>query len=120
MVRSRLKTWLMLSCALLVLPGAYPKLSADDTEDAAGTVYRRLPNYYGQIGISERQRERIYALQAQYNSQIEELEARIDNLKSARDADIEAVLTDTQLRRLEGRREEARLAREARRAGNGG
>lgn len=113
MSRSHLKRWL----AFLFLITMVPTILPGESPDGAVNVVqrRRLPNYYGQIGISDRQRERIYTLQGEYNSQIDDLQSRIDELKAERDAEIEAVLTDAQRNRLEDRREEARLAREARR-----
>jgi len=114
MSRPSISTGLLFVFVVMLLPAAIPISSADDNGMSAPR--RRLPNYYGQIGISDRQRERIYGLQAEYNSEIEELQAQIDTLKAERDAEIESVLTDVQKRRLDVRKEEARLAREARRA----
>ena len=114
MSRTHLKHWLALILVVAMVPAPSPGQSAGATDNAVQR--RRLPNYYAQIGISDRQRERIYTLQAEYNSQIEDLQARIDQLKAERDADIEGMLTATQKNRIEERREAARLAREARRA----
>lgn len=116
MSRSPLKRRLLFVFLILLLPTMLPGLSADDSESAVSAPRRRLPNYFGQIGISDRQREKIYGLQAQYNTRIDVLQAQIDELKAQRDANIEAVLTDAQKRLLEARREDARRAREAHRA----
>ena len=115
MAPSHLRRWLAILFLITIAPAALPRQALVGADNAVQAPRRRLPNYFGQIGISDRQRERIYTLQGEYNSQIDDLQARIDELKAERDTEIEAVLTDAQRNRLEDRLEEARLAREARR-----
>lgn len=74
----------------------------------------RLPNYYARVGISKEQRERIYSIQAQYNEKIEALEKQLAELKSKRDAEVEAVLTPEQKKKLASLREEAAKKRKSR------
>ncbi|HID23407.1 MAG TPA: hypothetical protein EYP14_13555 [Planctomycetaceae bacterium] len=75
---------------------------------------RRLPMYYGQIGLSREQREKIYEIQAKYRSQIEELMKQIGALRKKQKEEIEAVLTDEQKERLAKLQEEAQKRRAAR------
>jgi len=79
------------------------------------TFKPRLPNYYGKVGVSEKQRQKIYSLQRQYHEKIAPLEQQIAELEAKRDAEIEAVLTPAQKKLLEEYREAARKKREARR-----
>lgn len=74
----------------------------------------RLPNYYGKVGVSAEQREKIYSIQAQYNSQIKALEKQIAELKEKRDAEIESVLTPEQKKKLAQLRAEAAEKRKSR------
>ena len=60
----------------------------------------RLPNNYAKIGISKKQREEIYALQAAYASQLDELKKQMAALVAKRDSEVEAVLTDAQKKQL--------------------
>lgn len=60
----------------------------------------RLPNYYGQLGLTEVQRQRIYALQLDYGKKIDELEAQLAALRAKRDQDCEAVLSEGQRTKL--------------------
>ena|SRR5688500_4706917 len=55
----------------------------------------RLPAYYGKI-VSDEQREKIYAIQAKFDSQIESLTAQLETLRKQRDSEVEAVLTAEQ------------------------
>ena len=75
---------------------------------------RRLPNYYAQVGLSGEQREKIYGLQMKYRTQLEELEKQIAVLKTKRDTEIHAVLTDSQKRRLAELLDAAKKKRESR------
>ncbi len=60
----------------------------------------RVPAYYGQIGISQKQRESIYAAQAKYAAQIEVLQKQIKELEAKRDTEVSAVLTADQQKQL--------------------
>ena len=82
------------------------KAAAKEPAKAKG----RLPAYYREI-VTDEQREKIYALQAKYDSQIEELTQQLEALRSQRDADVEAVLTADQKAKLA----EVRTAADAKR-----
>lgn len=80
-----------------------PEAAADDDSKSRG----RLPNLYGKLGVSEVQRERIYAIQGEYNAQIDELLAQVEELRTERETAMEAVLTNGQRQRLKELRDEA-------------
>lgn len=94
-----------------------PAASASSEDDAAPesptkTKFRgRLPAYYGQIGLSRRQKENIYAIQGKYAGQIEELENQIAELEAERDEEIDSVLNDFQRQELKLVIEQARKKR---------
>ncbi|MBW3542592.1 MAG: hypothetical protein KY476_20200 [Planctomycetes bacterium] len=78
---------------------------AEEKADAPKATARkkprgRLPNYYGQLGISQQQRTEIYAVQALYSEEIDALEKQLAELKEKRDAEVEAVLTAEQKAKL--------------------
>ena len=77
-------------------------------------VKGRLPAYYGKV-VSEEQRERIYAIQLKYDSQIETLTEQLETLRKQRDSEVEAVLTAEQKTQVA----EARSAAEANRKKKG-
>lgn len=77
----------------------------------------QLPPYYRDV-VSDEQRQKIYAIQAEYNAQIGELEAKVAQLRKERDAKIEALLTPEQKKRIEDLRAAAKGKRPSRGRGN--
>ena len=75
-------------------------LNLQAEEQPAARRRVRLPNNYAQLGLSEEQRQRIYALQAEYGKKIEDLEAQLAALREKRNQECEAVLTDVQRKKL--------------------
>ena len=78
------------------------------------TFRRRVPNYYGQIGISKKQREKIYEIQKGYFNEISTLEEKIEELEQKRGAEIYAVLSGPQKIILGQLREAAAKKRKSR------
>lgn len=76
----------------------------------------RLPQYYGQVGISSEQRQKIYDVQAVYGKQIGELQKQIDALKKKQNTEVAAVLTPEQKTKLDELLAAAKKAAEDRRA----
>ena len=60
------------------------------------TFLRRVPNYYGQIGLAKKQREKIYEIQRGYFNEISVLEEKIEELEQKRGAEVYGVLTNPQ------------------------
>ena len=78
---------------------------------------RRLPNFYNQV-VSDVQKETVYDIQAAYFEPIEMLTLRLERLKAERDAQIEAVLTSEQKKKVEALNKESQANRAANRAAN--
>lgn len=78
------------------------------------TFRRRVPNYYGQIGLAKKQREKIYGIQEEYFNEINELEEKIEALKQKRDSEVYDVLSDAQKKILGQLREAAAKKRKSR------
>jgi Spy/CpxP family protein refolding chaperone len=74
---------------------------------AKGDPARRVPDYFGQIGLTAEQRESIYKIQGTHQARIDELEKEIDDIRAKSLSECEAVLTDTQKQMLEQRRKDA-------------
>lgn len=75
----------------------------------------RLPSHYGKVGLSDEQRTNIYGIQSNYRTQIASLQKQIDSLKEKEGAEIFAVLTPDQQKKLSEFLEAAKKAAEARR-----
>lgn len=60
----------------------------------------RLPRNYGKIGLTEAQRKSIYEIVGRYESQIDELEKKIAELKVKEASECEAILNPNQRQSL--------------------
>jgi hypothetical protein len=74
---------------------------------------RRVPAYFGQIGLTSEQRETIYKTRAKHHQKIDELEKQIAVIQSQMLAECESVLNDTQKQLLEHRRRVAAQGKKA-------
>jgi hypothetical protein len=68
---------------------------------------RRVPDFFGQIGLTPEQREAIYKVRAKHQAKIGELEKQMAELQAQSLAECEGVLTDTQKQLLAQRRKAA-------------
>ena len=59
-----------------------------------------LPRYFKQLGLSDKQKNSIYSIQAKYSAEIKKLNEQIAALKEQSKADVENVLTAGQKARL--------------------
>jgi hypothetical protein len=74
---------------------------------------RRVPRYFGDLGLSDTQRERIYRIQARHQPKIDDLEKQLEDARAALIKDCEKELTASQKTALERRRKEASDKRKA-------
>jgi hypothetical protein len=73
----------------------------------------RVPPGYSKLGLTDQQKEDIYAIQGKYYPQIQRLEKQLDDLRERREADIEKVLTSKQRQLLDQQKKAAADARKA-------
>jgi hypothetical protein len=78
------------------------KVDAPAASKATGT--RRLPNYFGQIGLSSDQRESVYTILAKHQDKIDGLEKQLADARAELMRACEGVLTDPQKQLLSDRR----------------
>ena len=90
------------------------KKAEKSSSSSKKTFRRRVPNYYGQIGLAKKQRERIYAIQKGYFDEINALEEKIEALEQQRDTEFYGVLSDAQKKILGQLREAAEKKRKNR------
>lgn len=112
---------LLSATAMTIISGGLPLLAQEsgkakaDARAKAGKravdPSRRVPNYFGQLGLSEAQKESIYKIQAKHQPKIDALEKQIDELRAQSLKECEAVLTDAQKKALAERRAHAAEAR---------
>jgi Spy/CpxP family protein refolding chaperone len=68
---------------------------------------RRVPSYFGQIGLTTEQRASIYGVQAKRHEKIDALEQQIVTERAEMLADCEKVLNETQKKLLDNLRQAA-------------
>ena len=90
------------------------KAAAGDTKSDKKSA-NRLPVYFGKIGLTDEQREKIYAVQAKSSEQIDALKKQLQDLEQKRDDEIQAVLTAEQKTKLAELQSEAKQAKKTRR-----
>jgi hypothetical protein len=111
-----------LGMALLVGLGAIPlaaqdnpspkkngKAGAPPTSKASGM--RRLPTYFGQVGLSPDQRESVYKILAKHQEKIAALEQQLADARTTMMQECEKVLSDAQKQLLEQRRSDTKESR---------
>lgn len=115
------------AAALTIFSGSLP-LVAQETGKAkadakakpaakrANDPSRRVPNHFGQLSLTDAQRETIYRLQAKHQAKIDDLEKQLDDLRAESLRECEAVLTPAQKKALADRRARASDARAKRAA----
>ena len=93
---------------------ADPKAKAGAKDKARG----RLPAYYKDV-VTDEQRDQIYAIQAKYVKQLEDLQSQIDGLKAKQNEEIEKLLSPEQKEKLAKVKEEAEAKKKAGKKGDG-
>lgn len=104
----------ILSSGLPLMAQESGKVKADAKAKAgkrASDPSRRVPNYFGQLGLTEAQRESIYKVQAKHQPRIDALEKQVADLRAESLRECEAVLTPAQKKALADRRAQAAAAR---------
>ena len=88
-------------------------------DTAAGAIAKsprgRLPAYFSEF-VSAEQRQKVYQIQAGYESKISDLERQIAELRKQRDKDVDSVLSPEQLAEVQKKRAVAAAKRKARAA----
>jgi hypothetical protein len=92
------KTWtLVVLCLALV--GAQSALG-DDKKEPAPRSRGVLPAMWSKLGLTDEQKQRLYATQSEYTAKIEDLRRQMRKLQREERMELEKVLTDAQKARL--------------------
>lgn len=106
----------VLGLAVLLSVGAGWTLAQERAAERFTSQLRRVPPFFGQVGITPDQREQIYTIRGEYDQKISELTRQLEELKSREMAECESVLTPaqqqllTQLRAARSNRATAKTA----------
>jgi hypothetical protein len=93
-------------------PPAVKPAAAKKTFDPS----RRVPAFFGQIGLSQDQKEEIYKVRARHLEKIAALQKQIDEIKAEEMKECESRLSESQKVLLEARRRAAAEAKKAKAA----
>jgi len=86
-----------------------PKTAAKKKSDPR----RRLYPYFGQLGLTDAQKESVYAIRAKHATRINSLEKQLEDARHQAMAEAERVLNPSQKKLLEERRKASHAAAEA-------
>jgi Spy/CpxP family protein refolding chaperone len=103
---------------LMLMLGTAADVSAQEAGAAAAkprayNPSRRVPAFFGQVGLTPSQREQIYSIRGKYYEQAAELKRQIEELEAKEDTDCAGVLTDSQRQLLDTLRTSRRGASRA-------
>ncbi|WP_435011521.1 hypothetical protein P12x_002834 [Tundrisphaera lichenicola] len=103
-----------LSALAVAMMGGLPLVAQEPANPKAESVpkkkqdrARRVPDYFGQIGLTEQQRGDIYSILGKRYEAIEALEKKIADEKAGMITECEGVLTDVQKKLLDNLRKAA-------------
>lgn len=85
-----------------------PAKKAEAPAAKAADEYRRVPQYFGQIDLTDAQREQIYSIREKHASKLEQLEGQLTTLRETMMRESESVLTASQKTALNKLRAEAK------------
>lgn len=114
---------LALSLSAVVALGSIPLLAQEASKAKEGDARpaakrtvdptRRVPDYFGQLGLSTEQKESIYKIRAKHDEQISALRKQLTEAQAKMILECEGVLTASQKELLDARRRSAREARKS-------
>lgn len=88
----------VLMVGVVVASGSFGDDKKDDKTPVK--VKGTLPANWSKLGLSDEQKQKVYAAQNEYRGKIADLEAKIKELKKHEREEMEKVLTDAQKARL--------------------
>lgn len=115
MLRSRV-AGMLIGLSAVALIGILPSFAQDPAkEKAAPTVAknaRRVPRYFGQVGLTDEQKEQIYDLRGKHLTKVDELKKQLADEQTKELAECEAILLESQKKvlvqlRVEGKAKSA-------------
>jgi hypothetical protein len=104
-----------LGVAIVMVMGQVPLVAqeggapapTDSTKTRTYDPARRVPRYFGQVGLTPEQKESIYKIVAKHQQKIEALQKQLADEKAAAIKECEGVLNDQQKQMLDVRRKAA-------------
>lgn len=97
----------LVAVAILSVPQLFSQDKAKTTAEPAKTEAKkepkgRLPNNFGKLGLSDEQKDKVYAVQAKYAEEIARLQKQLAEVRAKVKVETEALLTADQKTKLAG------------------
>src|ERR1700736_3674971 len=89
------RSTVVLSLVAVVLMAGGTLLGANKDEPAPKSK-GHLPTHWSKLGLTDEQKEKIYAVQSKYKDDIEKLQKELNELKKKQVGELEDILTDEQ------------------------
>jgi hypothetical protein len=70
--------------------------SQQEKGDAAPAIKGKLPKNYSKLGLTDEQKQKIFTIEADFNTKIDGLRKQIKTLQAQQRVELEKVLTDDQ------------------------
>jgi Spy/CpxP family protein refolding chaperone len=107
-MRFRVRVFALCVGMAAILGASAVSISAQDPakKDEPAKGARRVPPGFSKVGITQEQRDKIYAVQAKFSEKIVPLQKQLEALRAEELAACEAVLTDAQKKLLGEQRQE--------------
>jgi len=90
---------LLVGTLILVVAAGGGLLLGQDSKDS-GKVRGQLPPNWGKLGLTDKQKQTVYRVQADYKKKIDPLEQKIQELRKQERSELLKVLNDDQRERL--------------------
>lgn len=92
-------------CVGMVVVGAGASLAQDPGNNGRSEpAVRRVPPYFGQVGLTTQQREAIYSIRGKYAVRLVELKRQMEQLQQQELVECESVLNPAQRAQINQRR----------------
>src|SRR5207249_9325949 len=92
------KSALMAVMAVIICAGGW--LFGDDPKAAPAKNRKTLPTYWSKLGLSNEQKQRVFAIQAEYGAKIDALQQQVKSLQKDERDELERILTPEQKKQL--------------------
>lgn len=116
----------LLGFSVVLVAGSLPSLAQDPVKEVATAsptkkskvstgprTLRRVPPYFGKVGLTPDQKEKIYEIRGKHQAEIEALKAQIEEVGAKELIECEGVLLDSQKKVLSDLRATAKTSRKA-------
>jgi hypothetical protein len=90
--------WFVSVVAVTLVAGSW--LLGQDKKDSSSKGKGSLPANFSKLGLTDEQKQKVYAVQGEFRSKMDDLKKEMRRLEKMQRAEMEKILTDAQKARL--------------------